>query len=98
MSDPKPNDGGPAFPMQLWNQKVDGAINVVQDLRGMSLRDYFAAHAPPMPADIARDAWGASQERAGGSGTKAENLMAYLDAKWRYRHADAMLKAREKRA
>ena len=44
------NDGGPAFPHpSLWGMAADGEKYKVGELvRGMSLRDYFAAHPPPM--------------------------------------------------
>lgn len=43
-------DGGPAFPFS------DGAA--MEASEGMSLRDYFAAHAPPPP-----DWWHGGQDR-----------------------------------
>lgn len=46
---------------------------------GMSLRDYFAAHAPPMP-----------NARKPQSPTSADDI-----ARWAYQYADAMLRRRE---
>lgn len=59
------NDGGPAFPSH-------GTMGEVAQ-EGMSLRDYFAAHAPK-PRDH----------------MPIEDHCAY-----RYRYADAMIRARE---
>ena len=66
------NDGGPAFP-------TDHGKNVVD---GMTLRDYFAAHAPEPPHDFMR--------------TEAEygDTLAY-QVRWSWEYADAMLNARE---
>lgn len=84
-------DGGPAFPMPYTTENNGPA--------GMSLRGYFAAHsictfgaephAPyyaaatgvPMPEGKNWRAW--------------EQFWADVEAKLRYQHADAMLKARE---
>lgn len=47
----KPHDGGPAFPAHdyiVGDLQKDG-FQKLGDTRGMSLRDYFAAHAPKMP-------------------------------------------------
>jgi len=66
-------DGGPAFPSH-------GSMGeVVQE--GMSLLDYFAAHAPDVPEDFD---W------------EATEIHTYeRRARWAYVYADAMLKARE---
>jgi hypothetical protein len=39
------NDGGPAFPVEVYDFDKDEFVNE----RGMTLRDYFAAHAPNCP-------------------------------------------------
>ncbi len=46
MSEPR-NDGGPAFPLSLPNVPVplDEVSDVLRRSAGMTLRDYFAAHA-----------------------------------------------------
>lgn len=64
-------DGGPAFPVHpVAHERSDMECAA---LSGMTLRDYFAAHAP-----ITRD------------------LMSLKDhCAYRYRYADAMLRARE---
>lgn len=65
-------DGGPAFPrVGEWEEP------------GMSLRDYFAAHAPPMTDEW----WEDSAEE--------ESHWVEAQAAWNYAYADAMLKARE---
>lgn len=56
---------------------------------GMSLRDYFAAHAPTMPKTAFLDL-----ERGNESGAQ---WMAKRLARWAYAYADAMLAEREKR-
>lgn len=60
MNDNK-KDGGPAFPPHVWEPEIEpiGAQTIAQPDRakvrfkqapsGMSLRDYFAAHAPAEP-------------------------------------------------
>jgi hypothetical protein len=75
----KPDDGGSAFP------RTEDAINHRNrdfDLDGMTLRDYFATHAPPMT-----DQWWKDSKGDGHHWVDA-------DAAWRYAHANAMLKAR----
>jgi len=59
----------PAFP-----------VTQQHDYCGMTLRDYFAAHAPPCPN------WFGEQNGNGESGRIAT---------WNYHFADAMLKARK---
>jgi hypothetical protein len=68
------DDGGTAFPSH-------GSMGeVVQE--GMTLRDYFAAHAPPVPD------WYIKMRNS-----DMEDLI-----KWRWYYADAMLAEREKEA
>lgn len=83
----KINDGGPAFPntgLQVtWGD--DGKqVEEREGLHaGMSLRDYFAAHAPPMDPQWHQD-------------MRADSAMVYREdalADWAYHYADAMLKA-----
>lgn len=80
------DDGGPAFPL------VTG-IESLYD--GMSLRDYFAAHAPPMPQGL-REIVNLSAKRDEGKGTFNFGLYAKWEAEWRSCYADAMLKERAK--
>ncbi len=72
-------DGGSAFP-------CSAPSNMPQ---GMTLRDYFAAHAPPMPDD-----W-ASLRRHDYADYEAAGEELLLDCQWRWMWADAMLAARE---
>ena len=65
--------GGPAFP---WGYAEVGGGS------GMTLRDYFAAHAPAMT-----DTWWNDTKGDGGHYAEAQ-------ASWAYFYADAMLKAR----
>lgn len=85
------DDGGPAFPSAaLDERKMEGAW------LGMTLRDYFAAHAPALPhklgvlAEDAADIDNPDKTH----GEKCEVLLS-IAAEWRYRYADAMLAARE---
>lgn len=66
------DDGGPAFPHE----------SSPMTHMGMTLRDYFAAHAPEPPGDFMR--------------TNAElyDSLAWR-VRWRWAYADAMLRARE---
>lgn len=71
------NDGGPAFPFDEKND--DGSLSHCNP--GMSLRDYFAAHAPcTIPDDFG---WAPSETDA------VQRL-----CRWRFHYADEMLKAR----
>jgi hypothetical protein len=72
----KPGDptGGPAFPQTPASYSAD-------DAQGMSLRDYFAAHAPGVGDNMM---W-----------SQGESSVA-IEAARAYRWADAMLKERAK--
>ena len=76
------NDGGPAFPTP--HQERDGDTYATIHESGMSLRDYFAAHAPAVPHDYETKhlicGWTHSQ----------------IAAHWANEYADAMLKERAK--
>ena len=78
------NDGGAAFPLNTANMGGSGACFPDP---GMSLRDYYAAHAPDMP-----DQWwlDTKAQYGGRVGAYAEAIAA-----WRYFYADAMLAARD---
>ena len=82
------NDGGPAFPT-AQSQFHDGLVG------GMTLRDYFAAHSPPMPSDLGALALEAADVDNPDKthGEKCDVLLPIV-AEWRYRYADAMLAAR----
>jgi len=78
------DDGGPAFPILNVHQSWDhdrGTYGVETDVTatGMSLRDYFAAHAPAPPSSM--NDW---------SDTALQSF-----AKNAYRWADAMMEARK---
>lgn len=90
------NDGGPAFPMP------ETELNFYE--RVMSLRDYFAAHAPRQtPHDGSDTNWSARiSEACEELGIDRDEHMNDPQAFWskveaarRYAYADAMLRARE---
>jgi len=69
-------DGGQAFPGTAHYEYY----------KGMTLRDYFAIHAPDMP-----DQWYQDSKH-----DRPSEHWADADSAWRYFHADAMIKARGK--
>jgi len=74
--------GGSAFPRPT----VFGPGGYAESgVDGVSKRDYFAAHAPPMSKTWWEDC---AHEEPGTRWLDA-------DAAWRYAHADAMLRARK---
>jgi len=77
-------DGGPAFPVTA-DLLCDHTSGTSVRLKGMSLRDYFAAHAPQPPVTWRGGEWMQS-------GTNA--LAAYIA--WRWYYADTMLAERAK--
>lgn len=77
-------DGGRVFPTDVDFR--DDGITRTRRVGGLSLRDYFAAHAPTADP-IVLGSWEDADEQRAIYGACAEN--AYL---W----ADAMLRAREK--
>jgi hypothetical protein len=72
------NDGGAAFPTNTSNIDNAGAC-FAHD--GMSLRDWFATHAPAVPGDFG---W------QSGETDEAQRLV-----RWNWHYADLMLSARE---
>jgi hypothetical protein len=81
------NTGGPAFPGPYASE--NGNIEVLWKQHGMTLRDYFAAHANPAlykPLEILTEKLGRSPS--------VKELADYI-ASVRFVEADAMLKARE---
>lgn len=46
----KPNDGGPAFPVPTISGP-DLTVSYPEHVRGMTLRDYYAAHASVVDVD-----------------------------------------------
>jgi len=73
-------DGGPAFPVTPTGEMVGGVAG------GMSLRDYFAAAAIPVAADLLKITPGEYLD-----GTSPREYLAFTA----FTIADAMLKARE---
>lgn len=71
------NDGGRAFPVALPNASASGPM--VQQMPGLSLRDYFAGQALAGLVASDNSNWGGCEDAAG----------------WCYEMADAMLRARE---
>lgn len=79
------NNDGATFPGEQY-----GAWEWYDTGKGMSLRDYFAAHAP-ITLDDARDV----MESTGRTSFTWEELIDTL-AQMRVKYADTMLKEREK--
>lgn len=86
-------DGGPAFPVGGF--PGDTFFKPVPPHAGMTLRDYFAAHAPSLPAKLGVLAEEAADIESPDK-THGEKCAVLLEiaAEWRYRYADAMLAAR----
>lgn len=79
------NNGGAAFP-RLKRLDSPSHEYTAESFDGMSLRDYFAAEAPPPPTWWMKD-----------YASNAKDLGAVADciAQWNYEYADAMIKRRE---
>lgn len=95
-------DGGPAFPIQGYTADASGALaGTTVEATGMSLRDYFAAHAP---ADVMGDI--SSNEAAAAilgmaaldynAGNAGGELWRKVRAILIYQYADDMIEARAK--
>ena len=80
----KKNDGGPAFPIQNANftEAYGGAP-------GMTLRDYFAAHALIGIGNWVHTVYGETN-------VSPASISATRRAHWAYAQADAMLEERSK--
>lgn len=78
-------DGGPAFPWQWIDRDSLGKEVVRESHSGMSLRDYFAAHAPAMTERWFLDTGGASRH------------WIEAQAAFSYEYADKMLAERERK-
>lgn len=82
------HDGGPAFPVFFRD---------IKGMDGMSLRDYFAAHAPEVPPDFNR----LSQTTVVNDGYDRKRVSNMVEpyttwmVRWRWHYADLMLKARD---
>lgn len=79
---PETGDGGPAFP----TEPVYGPDYKPDRCNGMSLRQYYAAHAPITIAEAAIAFQGPDAEAS------YERIIGVL-AKMRFAYADAMIKA-----
>lgn len=103
------NNGGPAFPIPVVSQnQATGETSIWQTEGGMSLRDYFAVHAPPQRTDFtdygAASVVGRDMPNYPGDDASEQARIDYqietaqfridLDVALRLRWADAMLKAR----
>ena len=75
----KPDNGGPAFPLEHEEPDGYGDTYKVFEL-GMSRRDVFAKDAPPMPESVWRD-------YVSDNPTSVSIRMA----DWAYAYADAMI-------
>ena len=84
------NDGGPAFPLPPdYDTSENGVFRqAAPGEPGMSLRDWFAGHAPPMP-----DQWFQDSPRK-----KSDPLWHWGEASaaWAYFYAGAMIAERDK--
>lgn len=82
------NDGGSAFPLPMGHQTTEGS-------QGMSLRDWFAGHAPEYPnCDSVEDAAKFIGIDDAEYTRDTVGNWTLADAKYRYQWADAMLAAR----
>lgn len=93
----KIDDGGPAFPTHFTLPMGPDNLPGVSVLQGMTLRDYFACHAPePTQADIST-IWESEKLANPHNDTykPPRRSPREIVAALRYRWADDMLKARE---
>ena len=94
--------GGPAFPIPVAGCTDGGVYNTMEQsggqLGGMTLRDWFATHAPEPPE------WWLQTQRQHDHNRNPHNedhkppirSDAEIDAAWRWTWADAMLAERER--
>lgn len=99
-------DGGPVFPVDVVHDQLNSDLIFGQQTShasgfqlGLSLRDYFAAHAPPVPQFIQDDFVAMLRQDQMDDLTLSWNdgilhRMATLEKRWRDRYADAMLSGR----
>lgn len=98
------NDGGSAFP--CINPNYDGNWNKETVIQGMTLRDWFASHAPELPNWFYRKEWteyhvAVKAPELGPTHMKwadINHIESNIDhlTRWKYYYADAMLAARLK--
>jgi hypothetical protein len=92
LEDVMENDGGPAFPLVAeYGPKLDSSA-------GMSLRDYFAIHAPEPDQEMIRTEQSIDRMANPHNDSYKPQLRDSLTikAQLRFRYADAMLAEREK--
>ena len=103
MKDKTINTGGTAFPVTTRTSTGysegyhDPYINPdapSQTYKGMTLRDYFAAHAPEMPKEFG-ETIRRIEKNKDLYNEKGRVEHSELIAMWSYYHADAMLKEKE---
>lgn len=88
------NDGGRAFPQPLTAN--DNTVHDELGQGGMSLRDYFAARAPAMPADLNELAKEhADVDNPDKTHREKSDVLLAIRAEWNYMYADAMIAARD---
>lgn len=87
---PKIDDGGPAFPV-LQLTTIHGEVAAAGATGGMTLRDYFAAHALQALVQSEGDNWLVEQAHLG----RTTEVRCQSIAAASYRLADAMLAARK---
>lgn len=90
----KIEDGGPAF-AQPWHPEM--GYSPRETPPGMSLRDYFAIHAPP-PSDFMQkhlSAMDHAMTMADKRCVRCDRSSEILEAQYRYKFADAMLSVRK---
>ena len=93
-------NGGPAYPSAPTRFIYDEERGPVPcGHEGMTLRDWFAGHAPDMPPEImtvpqAERITGLSYAGIDFGTPEHWAFWAAAEAAWKYMHADAMLKAR----
>lgn len=97
----KKPDGGPAFPRTELVPGGDDPSDPLYPVThgGMSLRDYFAAHAPEPSIEVVATERGIDRSRNPHNDSYKPPLRSdpEIRAYLRYRHADAMLAEREKK-
>jgi hypothetical protein len=82
----KTYDGGPAFPVP--------GLHEHEEFNGMTLRDYFAVHAPAMNQASLELAEALVGRKVPDGRLEKELFWLDVDAKQRHLWADAMLRAR----
>lgn len=92
------DDGGSTFAMPVSHVPVTGVHTWNNAQLGMSLRNYFAAHAPTQIGDDTDPKWisgrtGIALPQASGDDVAWAKFWAACEAKLRFEYADAMIAA-----